>query len=78
MPFVNVRNALPLVAFHAHPACVVTLTLPLPPASGTLALPGLIDYVHETAAAACETAKALPAIVAVPMREEVAVFVATE
>ena len=42
-PSGNVRNPLLLVALHAHPVCVVTLTTPLDAVSATLALEGLIE-----------------------------------
>jgi hypothetical protein len=43
LPFWNVRAPLALVALHAHPACVVTVTVPLVPAAGALTLVGLIE-----------------------------------
>ena len=43
VPLLNVRKPLPLVASHAHPVCVVTSIVPVPPASDTLALAGLIE-----------------------------------
>jgi hypothetical protein len=42
-PFVNVRKALPLVALHVHPACVVTLIVPDAAVAVTVVLAGLIE-----------------------------------
>ena len=74
MPFENVRKLLALVALQGHPDCVVTVTLPLVAASPTLAVAGVIEYVHE--AAACETVKVWPATVAVAVRAVVPVLAA--
>ena len=43
VPFWKLRKPLVLVALHAHPVCVVTLTTPLDAVSATLALEGLIE-----------------------------------
>ena len=43
VPFWKVRKLLPLVALHAHPLCVVTMTLPLVPVSGAVLLVGVIE-----------------------------------
>jgi hypothetical protein len=42
-PDVTVSQDALLVAVHGHPAPVVTVTLPVPPAAGTLALVGAIE-----------------------------------
>jgi hypothetical protein len=43
VPFWNVRKLLALVALHAHPVGVVTVTLPLVPVAGALLLAGVIE-----------------------------------
>ena len=43
VPFWNVRALLPLAVLQAHPACVVTVMVPLDPAAAALALAGLIE-----------------------------------
>jgi hypothetical protein len=50
VPFWNVRNGLELVALQAQPACVVTATVPPFAPAPTLAVAGLIAYVHGTGA----------------------------
>ena len=65
-----------LVAVHAQPVCVVTVTVPLAAASVTLAVAGLMEYVHD-AAPACEPLKTCPATVALKVRALVPVLAAT-
>ena len=77
MPFWNVRKLLVLVALHAQPVCVVTVMLPVVPVWGAVVVAGLIEYVHGAGAASCDTLKACPATVAVPVRALVEVFAAT-
>ena len=77
VPSANVRKLLALVALHVQPVCVVTVTVPLVAGSDTFSVAGLIEYVHGAGAAACDTLKACPATVAVPVRALVAVFAAT-
>jgi hypothetical protein len=70
-----VTHAAPLAAVQVHPGVVVTVTVPLPPGAGSVALEGAI--VYEQAAAACVTVNVLPPAVNVPVREVVAVFACT-
>ena len=77
VPFWNVRKPLLLVALQAQPVCVVTVIVPVAPVSGAVVLAGLIEYVQGAGAAACDTLKACPATVAVPVRVLCAVFAAT-
>jgi hypothetical protein len=65
-----------LVAVQLQPAPAVTLTLLLPPAAATDALPGEIAKVH--GAGSWVTVKVWPAMVIVPVRDVVAVLAATE
>ena len=51
--------------------------VPVVPVSGDVVLAGLIEYVQGAGAAACDTLKACPATVAVPVRALCAVFAAT-
>jgi hypothetical protein len=62
-------------AAHAHPAVVVIVADPVPPAAATDWLAGLIENTQ--AAAACVTVKICPPIVIVPTRATVAGFAAT-
>jgi hypothetical protein len=57
-----------LLAVHAHPAVVVTATLPLDALSETFWLVGEMEYEHEAGGAAWFTVKACPAIESVPLR----------
>jgi hypothetical protein len=61
-------------AAQAHPAVVVIVTDPVPPAADTDWLAGLIENTQ--AAAACVTVKICPPIVIVPTRATVAGFTA--
>ena len=71
-------NALLLTAVQLQPACVVKVTLPVPPTAAKLALVGLIEKEQGLGApASCVTLCVKPAIVNEPLRE-VEVFVATE
>jgi hypothetical protein len=76
----EIHDAL-LAAVHAQPAVVETLTVPLLPPVGALALVGEIEYEHATGGgdgggglgggvllAACITVNVRPAIVSVPLR----------
>ncbi len=62
------------VADHAHPACVVTAIVPVPPAGSSVMLRGLTVNVH--AAAAWSTVNVLPAIVSVAVLADVTVLTA--
>jgi hypothetical protein len=78
MPFeAPVNESHPSLAFadHAHPAMVVIVTDPVPPAASTAWLVGLIENVH--AAAAWFTVKVCPAMVIVPTRATVVTFADT-
>ena len=77
-PDVIVMNALLLTAVQLQPGCVVTVTLPVPPAATKLALVGLMEKVQVPPPGSCDTLCVNPAIVNEPLREVVAVFVATE
>ena len=57
-----------LAADQAHPAVVVTVNEPVPPAAGTDCDTGEIEYAHGAGAAACVTVKVCPATVIVPVR----------
>jgi hypothetical protein len=71
-------NALLLTAVQLQPACVVTVTLPVPPAAAKLALVGLIEKEQGgLVPASCDTLCVKPAIVNEPLREVVVVFAAT-
>ena len=74
-PALIVIHATLLVALHAQPVAAVTVTVPEPATSDTLADVGAIVGVQ--GAAAWFTVKVLPPIVTVPVREVVVVFAAT-
>ena len=66
-PLVTVsHDVLLLTPVHAQPASVVTVAEPVPPATATDWLVGLIEYVH--AAPAWVTVSVCPPIVSVPLR----------
>jgi hypothetical protein len=70
-PDVTVIHVALLTAVHAHVACVVTFTVPVPPAASTAWLVGAIVYVHAGGgggAAGCVTVNVWPPIVSVPVR----------
>lgn len=71
---VSVIQLAPSVADHAHPACVVTAIVPVPPAESSVMVRGLTVNVH--AAAASSTVNVLPAIVRVAVLADVAVLAA--
>ena len=75
-PDVTVMNALLLTAVQLQPACVVTVTLPVPPAASKLALIGLME--KEQVPGSCDTLCVKPAIVNEPLLELVEPFAATE
>ena len=75
VPLEIVTHDAPLVAVHAHPELVVTMTVPLPPAADSDRLAGEIVYAH--AVAAWLTENVLPPAVTVPVRETVPGFAAT-
>jgi hypothetical protein len=62
-----------LETVHEHPACVVTVNVPLPPAAARLSEPGLTVNVQ---GAACVTVNVCPAIVSVVERDALVVFAA--
>ncbi len=66
-----------LLAVHAQPAWVVTITFPLPPdpAGNRLAVDSV--KLHDWTGAACVTVTDLPAMVNCAMREEFVVFATT-
>jgi hypothetical protein len=66
-----------LAAFQAQPVCAVTVTDPLAPAAADVVLGGA-SVAPQPAAAACVTLKVWPAMVTVPVRDEVAAFAATK
>ena len=72
MPLVIVSQASLLVAVQEQAAPAVTLTVPMLALDATDALEGAIEYVQ--GAAAWLTVKVVPAMVMVPLREEVAVL----
>jgi hypothetical protein len=74
-PPVTVTQLAPLVAVHAHPVSVVTATLPVPPAAPTACVDD--EVLNEQLAPDCVTVKVLPAIVNVPVRDDVVVAAAT-
>ena len=74
-PLVIVTHDAPLVAVQAHPADVVTITVPLPPPAESDWLAG--EIVNEHGAAACVTVNVLPPTVSVPVRDVAVVFAAT-
>ena len=65
-PLVTVIQPSLLAPVQAHPACVVTLVDPVPPAATTDWLAGEIEYVHP--APACVTVKVWPPMLSVPVR----------
>ncbi len=71
-PAVTVIHVTLLSAVHAHPVVVVTVVDPLAPVKATDWLDGEIENVH--AAGFCVTVNVSPAIVAVPVRDCVAVL----
>jgi hypothetical protein len=73
-PVMVIQLAL-LVAFHVHPADVVTVTAPVPPSASTDWDVGEIVYVH--GAAACVTVNVCPPAVMVPVRGVVVELAAT-
>jgi hypothetical protein len=75
-PLVIVSHEALLVAVHAQPVRLVTATLAAWPAASALVDPGLIAYVQ--AAAAWVTVNVCPAMLSVPVREDVAVFALAE
>jgi len=78
-PDVIVMNALLLTAVQLQPACVVTVTLPVPPSAGKLALVGLIEKEQVgLPPASCDTLCVKPAIVNEPLLEVVELFASTE
>ena len=77
-PEVMVTNELLLAAVQLQPACVVTVTLPVPPSAPKDRLVGLIEKVQVPTAAACDTLCVKPAIVNEPLLAVVEVFAATE
>jgi hypothetical protein len=74
-PPVTVTQLAPLVAVHAQPAIVVTLTLPVPPDAATACVDG--EMLNEQPKPDCVTVKMFPAIARVPVRDVVAVAAAT-
>ena len=76
-PDVIVMNALLLTAVQLQPACVVTVTVPVPPSAGKLLLVGVIENA-QVGFPACDTLCVKPAIVNEPLREAVELFAATE
>ncbi len=70
-------NALLLAAVQLQPACVVTVTLPVPPAAAKLALVGLIEKEQGVVPASCNTLCVNPAIVTEPVLALVEVVAAT-
>lgn len=76
VPLEIVTHDAPLAAVQLHPAVVVTITVPLPPAAVSDWLVG--EIVYEQGAAAWVTVNVLLPIVNVPVRETVPVFAATE
>jgi hypothetical protein len=60
---------------QAHPGCVVTVTVPVPPAAGIVPATRVTANVHD--APACVTVNVLPAMVSVPVRDADPVFGAT-
>jgi hypothetical protein len=74
-PLVMVAHVDPLEAVQLQLDEVVTVTVPLPPFAGNVVLLGEIVNVH--GAPGWVTVNVCPAIVRVPVRDVVAVFVAT-
>jgi hypothetical protein len=75
-PLVMVSHDAPLDAVHVQPVVVVTVKVDDPPPVANEAEVGVSVKLHE--AAACVTVTVLPAIVTVPVRDVVAVLLATE
>jgi len=74
-PLLMVTQVDPLEAVQLQFDVVVTVTVPVPPLAGNVALAGAIVNVH--VAAACVTVNVCPAIVMVPVRDVGPVFAAT-
>jgi hypothetical protein len=74
-PAVTVTQLAPLVAVHPQPVIVVTATLPVPPDAATACVEG--EMLGEQLKPDCVTVKVLPAIVSVPVREDVVVAATT-
>jgi hypothetical protein len=74
-PVETVTHPALLAAVHAHPAVVVTLMVPEPPAAANAWLAG--EIVNAQPTPACVTVNVLPAMVSVPVRGVVAVEAAT-
>ena len=73
----NVIQAALLVDDHVQPVCAVTVTVPVPPPATTDGLlVGEIAKLHGTPA--CVTVNVWPAMVSVPVREDVELLAATE
>jgi hypothetical protein len=75
VPPVTVTQLAPLVAVHAQPVVVVTATLPVPPAAATACVEA--ERLNAQFAPVCVTVKVFPAMVSVPVRDEVAVVAVT-
>lgn len=73
-PAVIVIHAALLVEVHEQPVAAVTATVAVPPPAAALA--DVDPMVGVQAAPACVTVKVLPAIVSVPVREELVVLAA--
>lgn len=67
-----------LVAVQEQPLAVATATVPWAPPAGTDTLAGAIEYEQAGAPPAWVRVNVWPAMVSVPVREEVPVLVATE
>ena len=77
-PAVTVIHASLLVATQLHPVDAKTLIVPVAPVAAKLANEGDVVDTHDTVATpACVTVKVLPAIVIVPVRDDVPVLAAT-
>lgn len=76
-PAVTTIQLAVLDADQAHPAVVVTVNEPLPPAAGTVCDTGAIEYAHGNCAAAWVTVNVCPATVMVPVRGVVTELTAT-
>jgi hypothetical protein len=73
-PAVIVNQLALLVAVHVQPLVVVTVSVAAPPAAVADGLVG--ETVKAHGAAACVTVTVVPAIVIVPVRDDVNVFAA--
>lgn len=73
-PEVIVTQALGVVALHAQPPGAVTVIVPLPPVAATACEVGVIVVSHDMAV--CVTVNVFPAIVSVPVRDDVEVLAA--